>query len=135
MQVRGPCMGLSLHSPLQAILKGQPTSCMLARVYLLKHQACRQNAVLADVDVCFSIMAPTLLHRSSLSVARPSSLPELVCASADEEDLDFEGFLRLLGSESQGELDQYDARLPRPSSYHALPSLASLANGSAGPSK
>lgn len=34
--------------------------------------------------------------------------------SADEEELDFEGFLRLLQSHREEELDQYDARLPRP---------------------
>lgn len=37
-------------------------------------------------------------------------------SGADEEQLDFEGFLRLLQANQQEELDQYDARLPRSAS-------------------
>ena len=43
---------------------------------------------------------------------------------ADEEEVDFEGFLRILRSESleglSGNLDQYESRFPRPASSENL---------------
>ena len=61
-----------------------------------------------------------------MEAATPQIKLTTITVAADEEELDFEGFLRLLQANQQEELDQYDARLPRSASHTAL---ASLANG------
>ena len=49
---------------------------------------------------------------------------------ADEEEVDFEGFLRILRADSMNSLDQFEARLPRPASQDALAAMATSPPGS-----
>ena len=49
-----------------------------------------------------------------------------LCCNSDEDEVDFEGFLRILrvdSTDSLDNLDQYDARLPRPMSSDMLAGL------------
>lgn len=79
-------------------------------------------------------------HR--LSRAPSGTLPQgLRCIVADEDEVDFDAFLRILRSETPHSLDQFEARLRRPSSSESLASIAASeaahgsASGALGPSQ
>ena len=55
---------------------------------------------------------------------------EAITYFADEDEVDFDAFLRILRSENPHSLDQFEARLRRPSSSDSLASLGALESAS-----